>query len=57
MKRVPPSPFRSRLKPLSILDLERMTPGARQRREFEEQQERQALLDEQRKRPKPARRP
>jgi hypothetical protein len=48
--------FRSRLRRLSILDLERMTAQLH-RREFEEQQERQAWLDEQRKRPKPARRP
>ena len=41
--------FRSRLRPLSILDLERMTPAQLQRREAEEAQERQQWLDEQRR--------
>ena len=44
------------LRPLSILQLERMTPAQLQRREFEEVQERQAWLDQQR-RAAPARRP
>ena len=39
MKPVSPSGFRSRLRPLSILDLERMTPTRSQRREAEEAQE------------------
>ena len=50
-----PPVFKSRLRPLSILELERMTPAQLQRREFEEAQERQAWLDQQR-RAAPARR-
>ena len=41
--------FRSRLRPLSILDLERMSPAQLQRREAAEAQERQQWLDEQRR--------
>ena len=50
-----PPVFKSRLRPLSILELERMSPAQLQRREFEEAQERQAWLDQQR-RAAPARR-
>ena len=41
--------FKSRLHPLSILDYERMTPAQLQRREAEEEQERRAWADEQRR--------
>ena len=41
--------FKSRLHPLSILDLERMSPAQLQRREAEEEAERRAWLDEQRR--------
>ena len=48
--------FRSRLHPLTILQLEKMSPAQRARREFEEERERQQWLDEQR-RAAPVRRP
>jgi hypothetical protein len=47
MKSVPLPRFKSRLKPLSILDYERMSAAQLQRREFEEEQERRAWLDAQ----------
>jgi hypothetical protein len=43
--------FESKLRPLTILDLERMSPAARARREAAEEQERRAWLDEQRRKP------
>ena len=46
----PPPRFVSRLRPLSILDLERMSPAQLQRREFEEEQERLDWIEEQRRR-------
>jgi hypothetical protein len=58
MKAAAPPIFRSRLRPLSILQLERMTPAQLQHREQMEQLERQQWLDEQRQavRPKLVRR-
>jgi hypothetical protein len=44
-----PQTFRSRLRPLSILELERMSPAQMQRREAEEEQERRAWADAQRR--------
>jgi hypothetical protein len=49
--RAPSPTFRSRLRPLSIIDYERMSPAARARREFDEEAERQAWADEQRRKP------
>jgi hypothetical protein len=43
--------FRSPLRPLSVLDLEHMTPAQLQRREAEEEQERRDWLDAQRRKP------
>jgi hypothetical protein len=51
MKSASPPRFRSRLRPLSIVDYERMSPAQLQRREAEEQRERQDWLDEQRRKP------
>jgi hypothetical protein len=48
MKPTMPPAFRSRLRPLSILDLERMSPGALQRREAEEERERREWAEQQR---------
>jgi hypothetical protein len=56
MKSARPLKFVSRLRLLSIVDYERMSPAQLQRRESEEAQERQQWLDEQR-RATPVRRP
>jgi len=48
MKAAAPPRFQSRLRPLSILDLERMSAAQRQRREAAEEQERKDWLAEQR---------
>ena len=42
-------PFISRLRQLTILDYEKMSPAALQRREFAEQQERQQWAEDQRR--------
>ena len=57
MKQTPA--FKSRLRPLSIVDYERMTPAQLQRREAEEEQERRDWVEAQRRaaQSKPARRP
>jgi hypothetical protein len=57
MIRHQPPAFRSNLRPLSIIDYERMSPQQRQHREKLEEDERRDWLDKQRNRPKPARRP
>jgi hypothetical protein len=44
-----PPKFISRLRPLSILELERMSPGQRQRREVAEEVELREWRDEQRR--------
>jgi hypothetical protein len=48
--------FKSKLRPLTILELERLSPAARDRREAEEERERRDWDAEQRRiaRPKPA---
>jgi hypothetical protein len=51
MKSASPPRFRSRLRPLSIVDYERMSPAQLQRREAEEEQERRDWLDAQRRKP------
>ncbi len=45
----PPSKFISRLKPLTIYDLERMSPAQLQRREAEEERERKDWAEQQRR--------
>jgi hypothetical protein len=49
MKPITPPVFRSRLRPLTILDYERMTAAQLQRREAEEERERQEWDEEQRR--------
>jgi hypothetical protein len=46
---VKPAEFKSRLKPLSIVELERMSPAQLQRREAEEERELKDWLEEQRR--------
>ena len=50
-RRSPPLIFRSKLRPLTILDLERMSPAQLQRCEAEEELERRDWLDAQRRKP------
>jgi hypothetical protein len=54
MKPASPPVFKSKLRPVSIHDLERMTAAQLHRREAEEEQERRQWLDEQRRKPRPA---
>jgi hypothetical protein len=56
MKSASPPRFRSRLRPLTIVDYERMSPAQLQRREFEEDHERRAWLHEQRRKPEETKR-
>jgi hypothetical protein len=46
---VKPAEFKSRLRPLSVYELERMTPPQLQRREAAEEQELKDWLEEQRR--------
>jgi hypothetical protein len=57
MKSAPPTTFVSRLRPLSILELERLSPRQAQRREAEEERELKAWCELQRRaqRPRPPR--